>query len=95
MAKNRELQDSRKINADSVLRAYQQIIDQGCRDGDAHRLDELTARVEFDGYTIALTDGRVTVRLMFHNKLAIDTPNGRALEDFNRRLARTLAHAPH
>lgn len=80
----RELE--RKIDARVALLAYQKIVEKGERDGDITRLGDLTARSDFDGYTIILSDGTVTARVLFHNKVAIDTPNGKALERFVQRL---------
>lgn len=49
-------------------------------------LGDLRAGSDFDGYTVFITDQVTTARLMFHSKLALDTPSRRALEQFNRRI---------
>ena len=40
-----------------------------------------------DGYGVTLTDGTVSARVLFHNRVAIQTPSSRALMRFRRRLA--------
>lgn len=76
----------RKIDARQVLRAYQRIVEDGERDGDAHRLGELVASADFDGYTVMVGDDAVTVRVLFHSRVAIETGHPRALEGFVKRL---------
>jgi hypothetical protein len=78
----------RKIDVRLALRAYQNLLEFGVRDAEGHHLDGLTANSDFDGYTVTLSDRAVTVRLLFHNKVAIDAPSGRALEGFIERLQR-------
>ena len=78
----------RKIDVRLALRAYQNMLEFGVRDADGHHLDGLTANADFDGYTVTLSDGVVTIRLLFHSRVAIDTPSGRALEAFIERLQR-------
>lgn len=82
----------RKVDARTALLAYQKIVEQGERDGESHRLGDLSARSDFDGYTTILSDGAVTVRVLFHSRVAIDTPNARALERFVQRLE-AVAHS--
>lgn len=79
-----------KVDARLALRAYQAVVDAGVRDGDWTRLDELAVAADFDGYTVTLTDGTVTVRVLFHSRVAIDAPGGRALENFVRLLERVV-----
>lgn len=76
----------RKIDARTALLAYQSVLDHGTRDGDEYRLGELSARADFDGYTTIVSDGTVTVRILFHSRVDIDAPNARALERFVQRL---------
>ncbi len=84
-------ESERKVRAATALRAYQTIVSEGapCRDG--HELDGLLAASDFDGYTISLSDGMVTVRVLFHNRVAIDAPSGKALEAFVKRIEKIAA----
>lgn len=78
----------RKVDHRLVLKVYQHVMDHGRPDDAGRELDGLHARSDFDGYTVSLSDGTVTVRALFHNTLAIDAPSGKALETFVRRLER-------
>lgn len=81
----------RKVDHRLVLKAYQHVMDHGQRHDGGRELDGLRAWSDFDGYTVSLSDGTVTVRALFHNKLAIEAPSGKALETFVRRLERLAA----
>lgn len=76
----------RKVDARQVLRAYQRIVETGERDGDVHRLGELLAGADVDGYTVWVADDAVTARVLFHSRVAIETGQARALERFVKRL---------
>jgi hypothetical protein len=84
----------RKIDVRLALRAYQNVRELGAREADGYQLDGLTVTSDFDGYTVTLSDGVVTVRLLFHSKVAIDAPNGRALEKFADRLQSIARQRP-
>ena len=75
------------------LKAYQQIIDHGHRSGEAHCLGGLQAVTDYDGYGITLTDGVVCARLLFHGRIAFDTPNRRALDNFLKRVEKLLRNS--
>ena len=77
-----------KIESGLVLRVYQKIVDQGERQGATHILGSLTASSDYDGYGITLSDGTVSARVLFHNRVQVDTPNRKALETFRQRLLR-------
>jgi hypothetical protein len=81
-----------KISVSQALRVYQIVMDQGSRQGDARHFGGLIATADFDGYTVTLSDGTVTLRLLFHSKFSLDSPNGRALEQFIRKLQRIDRH---
>jgi hypothetical protein len=78
----------RKIDVRLALRAYQNVLQHGVQDADGHHLEGLTASSDFDGYTVSLSDRVVTIRLLFHSRIAIEAPSGRALETFIERLVR-------
>jgi hypothetical protein len=83
----------RKIDAKMALRAYQRVVSAGVRNGDEYSLDGLTVSSDFDGYTITLTDGTVTVRVLFHNRVSIAASSGAALEKFALRMNRVAQHS--
>ena len=88
-----ERQPETRITAELALRAYQKILDAGERFDGEFRLKGLSAVEDFDGYGITLKDDAVTLRVLFHNRVAIDTPNRRALARFRKRL-RNLVRDP-
>lgn len=51
-----------------------------------YKLGGLTAISDFEGYTLEITDGRVTLSLLFHNKYQFDYPDEAALDNFMGRL---------
>ncbi len=83
-----------KVTSRLVLAAYQTILERGRMVGDrdgSRELDGLTVAGDFDGYTVSVSDGVVTVRALFHNQLDIQAPDGRALDNFLKRLRRVAA----
>ena len=80
-----------RIDAKLALRVFQWVCERGERTaGGSYEFDGLTAR-DVDGYSAMLTDGTVTVNILFHSKVALDTPNRRALVRFHRRLVQAAA----
>lgn len=77
---------SEKIEAGNALRAFQTVIDNGVKTDKGYELDGLTADTGFDGYTVSLSDGTVTLTLMFHQTFSVDSPNSRATDNFIKRL---------
>lgn len=75
-----------KIPAELALKAYQCIIDHGERADGYYEHRGLRALLDVDGYGVTLTDGIVTLRVLFHNRIALDTPNSRSLMRFRRSL---------
>ncbi|WP_371372365.1 DUF3081 family protein [Thalassotalea aquiviva] len=77
-----------KNKLDSLL--YLNVFNLVCRQGDKrdgyYDYNGLTAWQDFDGYTCFLSDGTVTMTLMFHGRYDIDYPNKDALEFFHKRV---------
>ena len=76
-----------KITAETALRAYQVISDRGTPVGGGREYAGVRAELDHDGYGVTIGDGIVTVRVLFHNKVSIDTPNSRSLTRFRKRLS--------
>ena len=87
MTEPRDRTAETKISAALVLRVYQKIVDDGALNG-------ITALTDPDGYGVTLTDGTVTARVLFHNRVAIDAPGSRALMRFRRKLT-DIDRLPH
>ena len=82
-----------KVTSRLVLAAYQTVLEHGApidHRGSGRALDGLTAVGDFDGYTVSVSDGLVTVRALFHNQVDIQAPDGRALENYLKRLQRVV-----
>ena len=86
--------DDGKLEFRTALLAWQAIVDRGTRDEHRHEFDGLTAESSVDGYTIQITDGVVTATLLFHSRVAIESPSSRALERFLKRVERLAASGP-
>ncbi|MHA7880199.1 MAG: DUF3081 family protein [Saccharospirillum sp.] len=81
---------SEKVEAAKALKVFQIIIDEGTKTDRGHELGGLIATSDIDGYTVHLSDGTVTVHIMFHYKFAADTPSRRATANFLKRLDHLL-----
>lgn len=79
-----------KIDAKTVLEVFQTVMDHGSKAEEGYHLAGLTATSDVDGYTVQLTDGRVTVRVMFHNSIDIDAPGNKDARRFMKKLEQTL-----
>ena len=83
-----------KITADLALRVYQKILAHAGR-ADPPAWHGVTAHTDPDGYGVTLTDSTVSIRVLFHNRVAIQTPSSRALMRFRKRLADIDAETAH
>ena len=81
----------RKVDVALALRAYQNVIDRGDRSGEGFVYEGLTASSDFDGYTVTLSDGVVSLRVLFHNKFQIEPTKGAAIDRFLTRLTRVAS----
>jgi hypothetical protein len=77
-----------KLTSRVGLEIFQTISDQGERTELGYCLEGITAYSSIDGYTVHMTDGVVTVHLMFHHSMAFDSPNQKATDAFLKKLAR-------
>jgi hypothetical protein len=84
-----------KVTADLALRVYQKILAHAGRQGDGPAWHGVTALTDPDGYGVTLTDSTVSIRVLFHNRVAIQTPSSRALMRFRKRLADIDAEIAH
>ncbi len=78
----------RKVDVKLALRAYQHVVDHGVRDNGGYVHQGLHASTDPDGYSIALSDGTVTLRILFHHGFVLEPPQGKAIDRFLTRLAR-------
>jgi hypothetical protein len=74
------------IDAATLMRAYQMIMKRGVLSGGKTVLGDWTVETDHDGYGITLSDGVVRVRVLFHNRVGIESPSRSALAEFRRAL---------
>ncbi|MCH8552923.1 MAG: DUF3081 domain-containing protein [Natronospirillum sp.] len=79
-----------KLDSRTALLAFQIITDKGEKAEEGFSLDGLTATSAIDGYTVQLTDGTVSVTVMFHHSIAFDTPSNRATKHFLSRVEKLI-----
>lgn len=75
-----------KLTARTALQVFQIITDYGEKADEGYKLEGVTATSDIDGYTVHLSDGQVTAHIMFHNSIAINSPDNRAERNFLSRL---------
>lgn len=61
-----------KLDIPTVLKAYEQVVENGKATEDGHVIDGLIAKPGLDDYTVFLTDGRVKLYVYFHNKYNVE-----------------------
>ena len=71
-----------KVDIALALRAYQTVLDHGERDEEGFVYKGLRASTDFDGYTVTLSDGTISLQIYFHNRFSIAPSNGRAIDRF-------------
>ncbi len=69
-----------------LLQAAETIQRCGARDGSSYCLDHIYLDISFDGYTMTLRHGKVSVSLLFHNKIQADYRKLSELEAFYKRV---------
>jgi len=75
-----------RVAAELALRVYQKVIARADDAENPPSFGGVTALTDPDGYAVTLTDGTVSARVLFHNRVAIQTPSSRALARFRKRL---------
>ncbi|WP_196159004.1 DUF3081 family protein [Reinekea sp. G2M2-21] len=76
-----------KVDVTQALAAFQTVVEQGERVDTTFHFEGLHAESDYDGYTLHLGDGRVTLHIYFHNRFELNSNNSRDTEQFLRKLA--------
>ena len=71
-----------KIESKKFLELYEKIKQKGDKTDLGHKLQRLEAYTDFDGYSIYITDGIVTVKIAFHNTHNMDFQTQLQLDEF-------------
>ena len=82
-----------KVDIPRALSAFQTIVDQGNQVDTRYQFDGLQAESDYDGYTLHISDNKVTLHIYFHNRFELDSENPRDSEDFLRKVYRVAAHS--
>ena len=76
-----------KFDIKQALRVYYKIVQHGQKVNDEHRLNDVWASADHDGYTVMLHDDAVTLHIFFHNTHKFTYKRAIQLEQFMTRLA--------
>jgi hypothetical protein len=76
----------KRVDTHRALLGFEAIRSQGEKVDGAYCYEGFTATTDYDGYTLYITDNRVTLTLFFHNKYDVQFDNERDLDSFLRRL---------
>ncbi len=71
-----------KIDPQKALMVFDKITRYGEKAGDLFHMNGLSACQSFDGYSVTLSDGKVSLTINFHNTFHLDAPNSIALDNF-------------
>ncbi len=77
-----------KIDIKVALSVFDKVISRGERKDETFFLNGLYATPSFDGYTVSLTDQKVTLSILFHNKFNLVYDSKKSLSEFLLKLER-------
>ncbi len=77
-----------KLDIRVALSVFDKVISKGEKQGEAFILEGLYATPSFDGYTITLSDEKVTLTIQFHNKFTVEHSSKKSLDEFMLKLDR-------
>ena len=75
-----------KIHVKEVLEVFGKITAKGKKTEDGHVLNGITAKSDFDGYTIILCNDYVTLTVFFHNKFTFEYSSSKERDVFLERM---------
>lgn len=76
------------IEPQVILLAAERVREKGELKDGKHYYQQIVLEISYDGYTIILSDSKVTLTLFFHNKVKADYRYTQDLDDFYKRLNR-------
>jgi hypothetical protein len=71
-----------------ILLAAERVREKGVARDGKHHYQQIALEISYDGYTIIISDPKVTLTLFFHNKVKADYRHAQDLDDFYQRLSR-------
>ncbi|MGK0441419.1 MAG: hypothetical protein ACJA0N_001217 [Pseudohongiellaceae bacterium] len=77
-----------KLDIRVALSVFDKVLSLGVRNNDTYSLDGLDATPSFDGYTVTLSDNKVSLHIQFHNKFNLEYDSTKSLNEFMTKLDR-------
>ena len=77
-----------KLDIRVALSVFDKVISKGQKKEDTFFLSGLYATPSFDGYTVTLSDEKVTLSIGFHNKFNLEHDSKKSLNEFMLKLER-------
>ena len=77
-----------KLDIRIALSVVDKVTTQGEKKDDSFTLGGLTATPSVDGYTVTLSDEKVSLYIQFHNKFNVDYDSKKSLNEFMLKLER-------
>lgn len=81
------------LDISKALRVYNIVATNGVKKQEKYHYQGISAWSEVDGYTVHLSDGKVTLSIYFHNKFEIEHENSKQLNAFIKKLDQIDAEA--
>jgi len=75
-----------KPDIKQALRVFSIITTKGKATDNAHRFNGITARSDFDGYTVSLSNDMATLTIFFHNRFSFEYTNNKERDLFLEKL---------
>jgi hypothetical protein len=85
--------DSDKLQAKTLLLAFNEIQRRGSENNGRYQLGQLYGEIGHDGYTVTISDEQVSVTVGFHNSLSVNTRSKLAVQQFRERVEALVAAA--
>ena len=77
-----------KVNVAKALRVYQKVVNEGVKDQGQYVWQGLSVGSDLDGYSISLSEGRVSLQIFFHQRFSLEAPNREEASLFLKKLDR-------
>ncbi len=66
-----------EVNIKKSLSVFNTITSLGQKNGNEYQYNGLTAKSDFDGYTIVIKNDYVSLTIFFHNKFSLEATNNK------------------
>lgn len=76
-----------KIKVKEALEVFGKIVARGTKIDDGHVFNGITAKSDFDGYTVILCNDYVTLTVFFHNKFTFEYSSPKERDSFLEKMA--------